>query len=617
MVAWDGEPAQIRVRLPADLADRPVRLTVHLESGEERTFEATDLRVEDHQEVERATYVTRRAVVPDRMPLGYHRVHVEGEERPSLLVSAPRRATPAEGRRWGVFLPTHALRSGRSWGVGDFSDLHALGAWVRERGGDLVATLPPLATFLGTPHEPSPYAPVSRRFWNELLVDVTRAPELESSPDVRALVASDAVRRELRALRRRRLVDQDRAMALKRRVMEPLSAAVLAGDSPRRRAFEAFLQERPAVRDYARFRAACERQGAPWTGWSDPRGPRDADLDPRAVAYHCYAQWLAEEQLSAMEEHGLFLDLPLGVHPGGYDTWREGDLFADGVSTGSPPDSFSIHGQDWGFPPIHPRRSRERGHAYLIASVRHLLSHARALRIDHVMGLHRLLWVPEGMEATRGLYVEYPAEELYAILCLESHRRGAVIVGEDLGTVHPSVRPSMRKHGLLRNYVTQTEVFPDRTPSVRKVPRRAQASLNTHDMFPFAGFWEGHDIERRLELGLLDRGTARRERTRRRRARVALTRHLRREGFLGRGEPSTRGAFQAATAHLAASPARLVLLSLEDCWLEKEPQNVPGTTDEHPNWRRSAAHTLEEARRMPAVLDTLGMVDRLRRGEAR
>jgi 4-alpha-glucanotransferase len=302
------------------------------------------------------------------------------------------------------------------------------------------------------------------------------------------------------------------------------------------------------------------------------------------------------------------------VHPASYDVWRERDAFAEGVSAGAPPDTFFTKGQDWGFPALHPQRIREQEYRYPIACLRHLMRRAAVLRLDHVMWMHRLFWVPSDLEARDGVYVRYPAEELYAILCLESHRARTVVVGEDLGTVPPAVRRAMARRGVLRTSVLQYELRPNLRAPLRPIPASAMASLNTHDMPPFASMWEGRDIEDRLSLGLLDDKAARKEHRDRDRARRALIRLLRREGRLESRHPSGPEVLRGALRHVAASKARMAVIALEDLWWETLPQNTPGTDDERPNWRRRARLAFESFRESPEVVGTLQEMDRLRRG---
>ncbi len=329
-----------------------------------------------------------------------------------------------------------------------------------------------------------------------------------------------------------------------------------------------------------------------------------------------------EEQFEAVSRRfrgkgvALYLDLPLGANHDSYDVWRYRDLFAADASAGAPPDDFFTQGQDWGFPPLHPARIREEGFGYFRACVGGQLRHAGILRIDHVMGLHRFFWVPRGMTAREGTYVRYPAEELYAVLCLESHRHRASIVGEDLGTVPSYVRRAMARHGLSRMYVVQFGLSPDPERALDSVPKDSVACLNTHDMPPFASFWEGRDIDDRRELGLLDDRGAAEEKERRARTREALSVFLARRGWVADQEPGLREALWGCISYLASSRAGFVVANLEDLILETRPQNVPGTWTERPNWARKARAGLEEFRAAEGVVRILRGLERLRKGGA-
>jgi len=629
-VAWDGQPAGIDLRLPAASADGVLRCNLELETGESRawTCDVADLPVVESAMVEGVRHQAMRLALPLRLPRGYHRLTLELGARQSetMVISAPVRANaPQEGHAgkcWGVFMPLYALHSRRSWGAGDLTDFESLLEWVAGLGGSLVATLPLLAAFLDEPLEPSPYAPVSRMFWNEFYIDVTRVPELERCPSAQAVAGSPEVQQELQGLRSLPLVDYGRQMALKRRALEELAQCFFAERSQRYSAFVRSVEAYPALEDYARFRATVERRRAPWPAWPEPLRDgvlKGGDYDEAAKCYHLYVQWLAQEQMQTLYQRGrsagvkLCLDLPLGVHPDGYDVWREQSLFALGASAGSPPDTFFIKGQNWGFPPLHPEAMRKQGYRYFIDSLRHHLQHTGILRLDHIMSLHHLYWIPSGMEAHEGVYVRYPWEELYAILSVESHRQGALIVGEDLGTVPRYVRRAMAGHNIHRTYVVQFELRPERRRPIGAVPTASVASINTHDMPPFAAFWRGLDIEDRLKRGLLDDKGAREERATRQALKRGLLALLRRRRLLKGADDDERGVLRACLAFLSASRARVVLASLEDLWLERQPQNLPGTRDEHTNWRRKAQHSLEAFSQMPQVLQTLREVDCLRK----
>jgi len=615
-VAWEGRgELELRPR-----AGESGTLSCHLtlETGETRRWSCSLSRLPARGTTRAGG--SRCAVqllpLPEDLPRGYHQLAIElrGNSFQTLIISAPRRAyvPPADpsGRTWGVFLPLHALHSRRSWGSGSFSDLEGLMEWVGNLGGGVVATLPLLAAFLDEPCDPSPYAPVSRLFWNEFYLDVARIPELSHCREAQKIIQSPSFRRELASLRRSRLLDYRRGMAAKRKVLEVLSRWFHSRGGERQEAFRRFVSARPGLKDYARFRAACERFRQPWTSW--PRGPRggrigSGDHDRIAYSYHLYVQWLAQGQLRDFAENArrkgrtLYLDYPLGVHGLGYDVWRYRDSFAGGVTSGAPPDAFFTGGQNWGFPPPHPENIRKDGYSYFRACLRHQLQHSGILRIDHVMGLHRLYWIPEGTGAASGVYVRYRPEELYAILALESQRHETLIVGEDLGTVPRSVRPAMARHGILRTYVGQFETDPGPRRSFRPVPANSLASLNTHDTPTFASFWKGLDLKDRRDLGLLTAAGERKERARRKRLRSRLIASLGREGRLSKKSPRISDVLAACLAYLAESPARVAIYNLEDFWGEELPQNVPGTGPERPNWRRRARLGLEDLKKNPRI----------------
>ncbi len=610
-VFWKGQCGHLKMRLPAGLTEDKAEFLLELENGETRRWSGSlaGLPVLRTARVEGVDYAVRQLTLPAGLPPGYHRLRLSLPNRTcrTLLICAPRRAyTPpagADGRIWGVFLPLYALSSGRSWAAGDLTDLRNLLRWVQELGGSFAGTLPLLAAFLDEPFAPSPYAPVSRLFWNEFYLDATRAEELPRCPEAQDLLRSADFQQEIAALRAAPLVDYRRGMAAKRRVLELLARCCFAGSSERLSALKRWAAERPEAQDYARFRAAVERRRAGWPAWTERARNgdlREGDYDPEAARYHLYVQWLAEEQFRELSNQsrresgqGLYLDLPLGVHPAGYDTWRERAAFALEASTGAPPDPFFEQGQDWGFPPLHPERIRERGYRYFRACLRHHLRHAAVLRLDHVMGLHRLFWVPRGCSARDGVYVRYRAEEFYAVLTLESQRHQTLIVGEDLGTVPASVRPAMARHQIHRMYVLPFEYTGDGERALRPAGAGVLACLNTHDMPPFKAFW----LEKEKNI----------------RDRVALPLYLHRQGWLDVPTNNVEAVLQGALRHLAASRARLFSVNLEDLWLETAPQNVPGTVEEYPNWRRKARFPLEVFSRKPEVLEVLREVNRLRK----
>lgn len=473
---------------------------------------------------------------------------------PGPMIPAPRSCFGAEDqkRRWGLFLPLHALWSEQNAGAGDLSDLKAFTRWAGGMGAGWVGTLPLLSQFLDKPFEPSPYSPVSRLFWNEFWLDVG----------------------EIKGLRRGTRVDYRRQMRLKREILEKRAARWVPPAG--------WLREHPETLEYARFRAVTEQRGV-WRRWPERmrRGElRAGDCSGQKARLHLYAQWMVQRQMEDLRRSaaaagtGLYFDLPLGVHPDGYDAWKERGIFVEGVNAGAPPDPFFTGGQDWGFHPIHPEKIREQGYGYWSQCLANSMRFASMLRLDHIMGLHRLFWVPKGFPAREGVYVRYPAEEMYAVLRRESQRNRCAVVGEDLGTVPPEVRRSMSRHGLSGMFVVQYEWRPGFRRPFRPAPRRSLACLNTHDMLPFAAFWEKQ--KRKEDAGAVE--TAR-----------------------------------ALLKKLAVGPARDLQVNLEDLWGERRPHNRPGTTGGG-NWRRKAKFPLERFSQIGEITRPLEEIDRICEG---
>lgn len=599
-VHWTGRPRPLRITLPGTVHPRDCWLSVTMDGGQVRRERLSNAiarplsgAIVDGRRVD--SYQLRLGAAPLELPAGYHQLALEGPgiELTSLLIAAPRCPQPRRG--WGAFLPLYALRAADDLGVGSYRHLGQLIEWVGELGGDFVGTLPLYPTFLDEPVEPSPYLPVTRLGWNELYVDPTTLPELASAPEAAALLSSDAVVQRIRDARNSVLVDYAGVMSLVRSLLEPMAETVFSSDGERRDQLEAFVAQHPAVAGYARFRAAGSRArpvGDDRRAHPQGRIPDEA-VDPAAERYHLYAQWVASQQLtSAAGDRGLYLDLPIGVHPLGFDPWWEPEVFVHGVHGGAPPDAFHRRGQDWGFPPLHPEQLRHDGYRYLRATLQHAMRHARTVRVDHVMGLHRLFWVPEGADATDGVYVRYPHEELRAIVAVEAHRSRVSVVGEDLGTVPEEVRADMAADGMLRLWVLQFEATPE--VPLPQPPVGAMASWGTHDLPRFAAYWEDLDIDEREGRGDASGREAIDERAARARWRRAVVEML---GVRHDPVAVLRGCLD----HMADGPARQVLVELEDLWLERRPQNRPGTGSDSLNWRRRAARSLEQLRDDPEL----------------
>ncbi len=597
VASWVGPPVEIGIRLPETGADNLVQATLVEEGGgiREWSMPVASLRVARFVTLGSRRYAALRFPVARALPVGYHRLRLRAGvlESETLLIRAPRKC-PKLARTWGVFLPLHALHSRRSPAVGTFRDLGALIDWVQDLGGGLVGTLPLLAAFLDEPYAPSPYTPASRLFWNEFYLDLHQVPEW--SAEMGGIQEASGGRH----------VDFRQQMRSKRAALEQAAGRL---EASRRAQFQDYLEATPELRAYSSFRAGLERGNV---------GGLAFDADNPACRYHAYAQWQADSQIRQLSQAasrrgpGLYLDLPLGTHPQGFDCFRFPESFARDAAGGAPPDRFFSKGQNWGFAPIHPWRAREAGHEYFIASVRHHLRHAGVLRIDHLMGLHRMYWIPEGFDGDQGTYVRYPAEELYAIVCLEATRHRTAVVGEDLGTVPGYVRQCMAEHGLRRTYVAQFEFRGEQEAPLPTPPAGAVASVNTHDTATFSTFWSGADIDDQVALGLLDEPHAVEARERRGGLREALL------AYFGSGpdshEPGDRAlaVLRSCLEGLSESDADCVMVTLEDLWGEPEPQNTPGTDLERPNWTRRARLGFEEFQRHPEVLEVLRNVNRRR-----
>lgn len=564
IVVWGRRPPSIDIRLPRKDSDGQLEWELKLETGERREGQIALSGIAVGGE--EGEYVGKTVVIPERVPEGYHllTLRVGGERVETLVIASAPRAPGLKQRSWGVFVPLYAIRSEHNWGAGDLGDMDAVRKWVNELGGGVVATLPLLAAF---EDEPSPYSPVSRLFWNELYLDLERLPEW--SDDLRV---------------------PEKTVAARRPVIEAMLRRFQRDDDFRRFASG-------GAYGYAHFRAARE--------------------DRESADYHLYVQYRMAQQMRATADDarrsgaGLYLDFPLGVNPEGYDAWKYGRAFAKGVSVGSPPDSFFTKGQNWGFPPFDPDAIREQHYDYFRACIRHHVSHAGILRLDHVMGLHRLFWIPEGGDAKDGVYVRYAEEEMYAIVVLEARRHGCAVVGEDLGTVPQYVPRMMQRHGLRSMYVVQYEMKPEGDEPAGTPPAESIASINTHDMPTFAGFWSGADIDDRVEQDLLTRKGAEEEREKREQMRRALIRSLKAQGLLPDSSDDTKAVLEALLRFLSASPAEVVLVNVEDLWLETQPQNVPGVPER--SWRQKLRLTLDEMRRDPEVLRMLRAVDESRK----
>jgi 4-alpha-glucanotransferase len=590
---------------------------------------------ENYNRIEREGVVTPDAngiatiELPPDLPHGYYglRLYIRCREFVQRLIVTPASCPVPDQRAFGIIANLYSLRGARDFGVGSFGDLATLAEWSARQGAAFVG-VNPLHALRNAGNDISPYRPLSRIYRNPLYLDIEAIPEFAESHDARARLAKPWRQAELAALRESDRVEYERIAALQRPILESLygtfEARHLGRDTERGRAYERYVeQEGLPLERFARHRALEEhfsaKQGArvTWRDWHrdvhDPQSPHVgifAGVRAHVVRFHQWIQFELDRQLALAAQRGadaglsigLYQDLAIGCADDGADVWANQDLFLDGVSLGAPPDDYAADGQNWGIPPMDPRRLRQRRYDYFITVIRAALRHSGALRVDHVLGLFRQFWIPRGMAGSRGAYVRFPVHDLLGILALESTRQRALIVGEDLGTVPPEVPGTLKSWGVLSSRVMlfQHEADGAFRPAASYEPL-SLTTADTHDMAPLEGWWRGRDLELREQLGLFENSAAAAAaRTARARERTGLAERLAAEGVIPAVEAVQQGGEPLRTGvhrFLRRTPALLVGLSLDDLTGEVEPVNVPGVSPERfPSWTR----------RMKTPLDSLG-----------
>jgi 4-alpha-glucanotransferase len=537
--------------------------------------------------------------LPPDLPCGYHDLRpLDGGAAVRLIVSPGRCHLPAALQAWGWAVQLYALRSAQSWGIGDLADLRHLAQWSSAELGAGMLLLNPLGSAAPTlPQEPSPYYPSSRRYRNPLYLRIEEVPgAAEAGMDLEPLAAAG------RALNGDRRIDRNAIFRLKLAALERLWAR-FPGDA----AFDRYRRAQgEALAQFATFCVLAEGHGGRWPDWPAeyrrPDGPAVARLAAERadrLAFHAWLQWLLDGQLArAADAIPLIHDLPVGFDPGGADAWAWQDVLAAGISVGAPPDEYNTQGQNWALPPFVPYKLRAAAYEPFVQSIRAALAHAGALRIDHVMGLFRLFWIPAGAHPAEGTYVRYPAEDLLAILALESQRAGAFVVGEDLGTVEEGVRERLAEHRILGTRILCFESGPP-----LQFPALAVAAYTTHDLPTIAGLWTGAEVEVQRRLGAQGNPEGAR----------LLAARLRDLTGLAPEAPTSR-AIEEAYRTLAKAPSAILTAILEDACAAVERPNVPGTVTEWPNWSLALPRPLESLASDPlprAIAEALARRERV------
>jgi 4-alpha-glucanotransferase len=527
----------------------------------------TEMGVDEHTPPPPKVRVVREG--PDTPPLGYHRLD-DGQE----LIVTPRRLPPVDPA-WGWMLQLYALRSPGSWGIGDYADLRE---FTNRSGAGVVLVNPVQAITPALPLQRSPYSPSSRRFANPLYLRITELDEFHrADATITQAVAA------LAPSARTELIDYDAVWTAKLQALEllwPGTSEPMPDD----------------LRDFATFCALTERHGPDWRQWPAELRRPDHPAVARArteladrVAFHAWLQRLCERQLTAARDATtakIVHDLPVGVDPAGADAWALQDVLASDVTVGAPPDAFSQQGQDWNLPPWRPDKLAEQGYRPFRDVIRSVLRHADGIRVDHIAGLFRLWWIPPGRPASEGTYVYYDADAMLGILALEGHLAGAMVVGEDLGTVPDEVTDAMHDRGVLSSSVLYFERDDEAEGEPLLPPKRwpvdAMASISTHDLPTTSGFLRKENVRVRAELGLIDDPDA--EYARAEAAKQEMLAALDAHGLLP-SDPTEEELVVALHRLLATAASRLLLTSPQDALGEPRQPNLPGTVDEYPNWR--------------------------------
>ena len=645
VVTSESHPRLLTLQVPADALKERVQVRLLREDGSTSAFDvlASDLVQTGSAEMDGRSWVRLQVRLPDDLPLGYHEVSVAvgSASADTRYIVTPDRAWTHPtlghgGRAAGIAVSLYGVRSARNWGCGDFRDLLAVIDWAADGlNASFVALNPLHAIHNRQPFNTSPYSPNSIFYQNYLYLDVEAIEDFAHSRRARELRGRSEVCAEIEELRAAPFVDYERVSALKLRFLKLLfleflrewrTGSVRAADFQAFRTREGFLLEKFAL--YCALDEHLHRRDPEvwtWPQWPpeyhDPEGPEVRAFRRkhwRAVLFYEYVQWQIDRQLQRAQEHargrylsiGLYHDLALATDRFGSDLWAHRRFFAAGCRVGSPPDDFSPRGQDWGFPPPNSERHREDGYRLFAESIRKNCRHGGALRMDHVMRLFRLYWIPDQYEATDGAYVRELSEDYLRLLALESVRQRVILVGEDLGTVEPSIREKLAHFGILSYRLFYFEKDGGNFRGHNTYPHQALVSSTTHDLPTLAGYWVGADIEARRKAGMIDDEVFRGQSASRAQDKQKMLDALENAGLMP--EQLSRSAsdypeltpelHNAIAGFLALTPSQLLAINQEDLTREVDQQNLPGTTWQHPNWQRKMRFTIEQLRSDPEAM---------------
>ena len=579
IVAWNGKFPKFWAWLPEGTKNLICRIDPEKE-GSSFEQEITIHALGKHRTYNGRNYIRARISFDAAIPYGYYSFHVSeknGHTAESFLISTPKKLASSP-KRWGAFAPVYALKGEHDQGIGGYTELLEAARTIKQQGGEFFGTLPllPLAYESKNP-EISPYSPASRLFWNEIYLDVTQLPGPYQASNHVDLPTKDG------------LIDYAACYAYKKEILLKASKSFFDAYPEGDEAYQEYINRNVKLKDYADF---CARKHA---------SSQYEDM----VRFHLYTQYACHLQLTRIKAEvdaglaaALYLDYTVGVAKDGFDAQRLSELFLKGYDVGAPPDKMFIQGQKWGFEPLHPRKLEESRYWYLRDCFHHYFQYSKIMRIDHVMGLYRLYCVPEGVEATQGTYIYYNLNAQIAVLCLEAWRHGATVVGEDLGIVPRRIKEAMESHKISRMWIAQFQMTNDLDASFKKIKPAMLACLNTHDMFPFASYMAVSDLEKLQEMGIMKESFFKK---------FKKEREKNLEGLR-----SLPNALLGAIEGMAASKAEMVMINLEDVWEETIPQNMPGTTNEHTNWRRQYPLMIKEWALLPVFQQATAILNRHR-----
>jgi len=652
IVTGESGAVELPLNVPSESLGERARISILREDGGAADFDLQlwDLPQEASAEMDGQTWVRKIARLPLRLPLGYHEItaRVGPASATTRYIVTPERAWADPhlgrgGRAAGIAISLYGVRSDRNWGCGDFRDLLDIVDWAADEMDVSFIGLNPLhAIHNRRPFNTSPYLPNCIFYQNFIYLDIEGMEDFAAARRAVALRQSPAVVREIEDLRRSAFVEYERVSSLKLRFLKLMFAAFLREwrrGSARSRDFQAFVaREGELLETFATHSALDESLHAAnpdmwlWTQWpapyQDPASPETRAFRKRrwrAVMLRQYIQWQIDLQLRRAQQRardrrrslGLYHDLALATDRFGSDLWGHREFFVAGARVGSPPDDFSPGGQDWAFPPPNAERHREDGYRLFSEFIRKNCRHGGALRIDHVMRLFRLYWIPEGSDAAHGAYVRERNEDLVRVLALESVRNRVVVVGEDLGTVEPAIRETLARYGVLgyRLFYFEKDAAGGFKRPADYTPQ-ALVSSTTHDLPTLAGFWISADIEARRAAGTIDDDARRSQSEARAVEKQKMLDALFEAGLMPAGHPRAAAAYpeltgelhSAVVGFLAGAASQLLAINQEDLTKETAQQNLPGTTWQYPNWGRKMRFSLEQLRHDPEALGYTAML---------